>query len=292
MDYENLTEITVKSQKELDMIPKDFKGNIYIKFGTHYNPAVVKNKYYCSVIARGNSFVEARENSSVVSRGNSSVEAWENSFVEARENSSVVAWENSSVEARENSSVVSRGNSFVEAWENSSVVAQGNTQIVDCLDKGKIKISGNARIVYNPKNVHDFMKFYGIKHTKKKAILYKAVKKSDDGVYHSDYDNDFTYTIGQKKCVAYIDTDVNNDCGVGIHISPLNWALKFGCGWNNLAIIEVETNIDDIICPLNTTGKVRTSAVTVIREVPLEECGLYGKILAKRKRGETNEHNT
>ena len=252
MDYENLTEITVKSQKELDMIPKDFKGHIYIEFGTHYNPAVVKNKYYRSV------------------------EAWENS--------SVVAWGNSSVVARENSSVVARENSSVEAW--------GNTQIVDCLDKGKINISGNARIVYNPQNVHDFMEFYGIKHTKKKAIFYKAVKKSDDGVYHSDYDNDFTYTIGQKKCVANIDTDVNNDCGVGIHISPLNWALNFGCGWNNLAIIEVETNIDDIICPLNTTGKVRTSAVTVIREVPLEECGLYGKILAKRKRGETNEHNT
>ena len=228
MDYENLTEITVKSQKELDMIPKDFKGHIYIEFGTHYNPAVVKNKYYRSV----------------------------------------------------------------EAWENSSVEAWGNSQIVDCLDKGKIKISGNARIVYNPKNVHDFMRFYGIKHSKKKAIFYKAVKKSDDGVYHSDYDNDFTYTIGQKKCVADIDTNVNNDCGVGIHISPLNWALNFGCGWNNLAIIEVETNIDDIICPLNTTGKVRTSAVTVIREVPLEECGLYGKILAQRKRGETNEHNT
>ena len=236
MDYENLTEITVKSQKELDMIPKDFKGHIYIEFGTHYNPAVVKNKY-CS-----------------------SVEAWGNSSVIARENSSVEAW--------------------------------GNSQILDCLGKGKINISGNARIVYNPKNVHDFMEFYGIKHTKKKAILYKAVKKSNDGVYHSDYDNDFTYTIGQKKCVADIDTDVNSDCGVGIHISPLNWALDFGRGWNNLAIIEVETNIDDIICPLNTTGKFRTSAVTVIREVPLEECGLYGKILAKRKRGETNEHNT
>ena len=101
MDYENLTEITVKSQKELDMIPKDFKGHIYIEFGTHYNPAVVKNKYCSSVIAR----------------------------------------------------------------ENSSVEAWGNSQILDCLGKGKINILGNARIVYNPKNVHDFMEFYGIKHT-------------------------------------------------------------------------------------------------------------------------------
>ena len=85
MDYENLTEITVKSQKELDMIPKDFKGHIYIEFGTHYNPAVVKNKYYRSV--------EARENISVI--------AWENI--------SVIAWENSSVVARENISVIARG---------------------------------------------------------------------------------------------------------------------------------------------------------------------------------------
>lgn len=139
MDYENLTEITVKSQKELDMISKDFKGHIYIEFGTHYNPAVVKNKYYRSVIARENS--------------------------------------------------------FVKAW--------GNSQIVDCLGKGKINISGNARIVYNPQNVHDFMEFYGIKHTKKKAIFYKAVKKSDDGVYYSDYDNDLLI-LSDKKSVLPI----------------------------------------------------------------------------------------
>ena len=69
MDYENLTEITVKSQKELDMIPKDFKGHIYIEFGTYYNPAVVKNKYYRSV--------EAREKSSVVSRARQSSPAAE-----------------------------------------------------------------------------------------------------------------------------------------------------------------------------------------------------------------------
>ena len=30
-------------------------------------------------------------------------------------------------------------------------------------------------------------------------------------------------------------------------------------------------------------GKVRTSEAKVIREVPLEECGLFGKILARRR---------
>ncbi len=161
-------------------------------------------------------------------------------------------------------------------------------QVLDCLRNGKIKISGNARVVYNPKNIHDFMDFYGIKHTKSKAIFYKAVRKISDGVYCSDYDLSFTYTIGEEKKEPSINTSVDEECGKGIHIAHLNWALDFGSNWANLAILEVETNISNIVCPLNTTGKVRTSAIKVLREVPLEECGIYGKILAKRKAANAN----
>ena len=90
IDYSKLTEITVKSQEELDDIPVDFNGRIYIEFGTPWSRAIVNKKYDGRVVARGNS--------SVVARGNSSVEAWENSSVEA--------WENSSVEADGNSRIV------------------------------------------------------------------------------------------------------------------------------------------------------------------------------------------
>ena len=241
IDYEKLEEITVKSQKELDNIPLDFKGRIYIEFGTFEGKAIVKNKYCRSVVAR--------------------------------ENSSVVAWGNSSVEAWENSSVIARGNSSVEA--------RGNTQVVDRQINGKIQISGNARKVYMPKNIKEFMNYYGIKHTKTKAIFYKAVRKINNE-YCADRDNDFKYEIGktkEEKC----DTDINNTCSYGINISHLNWALNFGKDWDKLAIIEVETKISDIVMPIDTDGKVRTSKVKVLREVPLEECGLYGKILAKRR---------
>ena len=313
INYEKLSEITVKSQEELDLIPLDFKGRIYVEFGTFYNPAIVRNHYYyrveawenSSVVARGNSSVEARENSSVVARENSSVEArenssvvaWENSSVEARENSSVVAWENSSVvawenssvEARENSSVVARENSSVVAWENSSVearenssvVASSNVQVVDCLQGAKIKINGNARIVYNPKNIHEFMDFYSIKHNKKTAIFYKAVHKKK-GAYFSDYNSNFYYEIGKtlkEKC----NTDTDYDCSYGIYISHLNWALNYGRAWDDLAILEVETDISDIVLPKNSDGKVRTSKCKIIREVALDECGVYGKILNKKK---------
>ncbi len=331
MDYTKLSEITVKTQEELDVIPDDFKGRIYIDGGMPWARIYVNKKYYYRVVARENSSVEAWENSSVeawenssvvarenssvvawgnssvVARGNSSVvawenssvEAWENSSVEARENSSVVAWENSSVvawgnssvEARENSSVVARENSSVEAWENSSVEARGNSsveatanaQIADMLQGANIRISGNARIVYMPKNIFDFMDFYGIKRTKSKATFYKAVHKNSNGVYYSDYNSNYHYEISKiykEEC----DSDTDKDWAKGLHIAHLDWALRFGSDWSNLSVLEVETKIDDIVMPKNTDGKVRTSKLKVLKEVPLEECGVYGKILARRRK--------
>ena len=320
----------VKSQKELDAIALDFDGVIEIRFGTGWEPAIVKQKYKARVVARENSSVEAWENSSVVARENSSVVAWGNSSVEARENSSVVAWENSSVVAWENSSVVARenssvvawGNSSVEAWENSSVVAwenssveawenssvvawgnssvvawenssvearenssvvaRGNVQVVNCLapSYGKIKISGNARIVYMPKNIHEFLDFYGVEHSDGKAIFYKAVHKKDN-TYFSDYKSAFTYNIG-KEMIHECDPNVSANCSFGLHIAHLHWALTYGRNWRDLAILEVEVDIKDIILPTNSDGKVRTSKMKVLREKPLSECGVYGKMLEKR----------
>ena len=256
MNYADLTDITVKSQVELDAIPADYKGRIYVDFGKPWDRAIIRNS---SVVARGNSSVVARENSSVVAWGNSSVEAWGNS--------SVVAWENSSV----------------EAWENSNINGCGNAQIANNLTTGKIQISGNARIVYMPKTIHEFMDFYGVKHTKTKATFYKAVHKEGE-IYHSCYDNAFTYALNavvKNKC----DKNTSKNCSFGIHISHLDWALRFGDGWSDLAILELETDIDDIVLPKNSDGKVRTSKATVTREVPLSECGVYGKTLAKRRNG-------
>ena len=246
IDYSKLSEIAVTNQAEMDAIPDDFKGRIYIKCTA---TVAVNKRYYWCVVARGNSSVVARENSSVV------------------------AWENSSVVARENSSVVARGNSSVEA--------SGNSQIVNFQINGKIQISGNARVVFMPKNIHEFMGFYGIKHTKKTATFYKAVRKDENG-YYSDHDSDFRYDIG-KTATEECDPDAKHECSYGIHIAHLDWALRFGDGWDNLAILEVKTDIADIVMPNDTDGKVRTSKIKVIREVPLEECGVYGRILAKRR---------
>ena len=312
-DYSNLDEVIVKTQEELDEIPVDFRGRIYIEGGTPFARIYISKKYPIRVVARGNSSVVARENSSVVAWGNSSVEARENSSVvawgnssvvarenssveargnssvEARENSSVVAWGNSSVVARgnssvvarENSSVEARGNSSVVAWGNSSVVADQNVQVVDYLQGAKIRIAGNARIVTMPKNIFEFMDFYNIRHTKTTATFYKAVHKTAEGVYFSEYNHKFDYAVG-KTYIEQCSANTSELCGVGLHIATLTWALDFGHEWKDLAILEVEVKIDEIVMPQGTNGKFRTSELTVIREMPLAECGLYGKILAKR----------
>ena len=197
--------------------------------------------------------------------------------VVARENSSVEAWANSSVEAWANSSVVAFGNSSVEAW--------GNTQVVDSSRSHNIATNGNARIVRNPKNINEYIDHYNIQHSNGKAKLYKAVHKKGCG-FVSDKKSDFEYIIGQTATADYLDVDSEIDCGHGIHIAYKEWAVYFGRNWEDLAILEVEADIDSIVVPTNGTGKVRTDKVLVLREVPLEECGLLGKILTKKRKKE------
>ena len=271
-----MNEITVTSQQQLDDLPRDYHGRIYIKFGTPYDRAVVRKKYdFASVEAWGNSYVEARENSSVVAWGNSSVVAWGNSSVEARENSSVEAWGNSSVVARDNSSV--------EARENSSVEARENSQINQKSDASKINASSNARVVHDPHTIEEYVDFYGIKNSNGKAKLFKAVRKRN-GVYRSDWDANFVYTIGESVVADGFCTDPNEDCGHGIHMAYLDWCLAYGGSWPNLAILEVEADMSKIVVPKYGSGKVRAPSCKVVREVPLEECGLYGKMLARRQK--------
>ena len=267
--------IEVKSQRELDAIPVDYNGRIIIKFGTRYDRAVVRRRYSYPVVAR--------ENSSVVAWGNSSVEAWENSSVVAWGNSSVVAWENSSVVARENSSVVAWGNSSVEAWENSSVEAWGNTQVLDRSNRHRITTAGNARIVYDPKDIQSYADFYGLETDGEKIKLFKAVHKRD-GLYVADWVSSFVYKIGETAVADSLDTDPREDCGHGIHMAYADWCLRYGNGWSDLAILELEVDIAGVIVPVSGAGKVRAASAKVLREVPLEELGLYGKRLAAERR--------
>ncbi|WP_407382832.1 hypothetical protein [Ruminococcus sp.] len=243
-----------------------------------------------SVEAYDNSSVDARGNSSVVAYDNSIVRAYGNSIVRAHDSSSVEAYDNSSVWARGNSSVDARGNSSVRAYGNSSVVAYdnsivrayGNVQVVDYLQGATIQLSGNARTVYMPRDIEEYMAFYGIEHDDTYAIFYKAVHKTEDR-YFSNYDSAFEYKIGETIKSKCFDNRKDIVCTGGIHMIHQAWALDFGGCWSDLAIIEVKARIKDIVVPVGSDGKVRAPEVEVIREVPLEECGVLGEILLKKR---------
>ncbi len=101
-----------------------------------------------------------------------------------------------------------------------------------------------------------------------KAIMYKSVHKIN-GEYISDKDRNFKYIIGEEK-TEKCDEDKSQECSFGIHISHKMWALKFG-HWDDMALLELSVDIDKIVVPIQCDGKVRTSSVVIIREVPKEE---------------------
>ncbi len=299
-----MEQIVVKSQQELDAIPTDYNGRIVIEFGTPYNRAVVNRKFKYSVVARGSASVvawdsasvvawdsasvEAWDSASVVARGSASVEAWDSASVVAwdsasvvaRDSASVEAWDSASVVARGSASVVARDSASVVAWDSASVVAKHNSQVNDKTQTHKVSVSGNARVVYDPQNINEYIDTYELENDGKTVRLFKAVHKRN-GKYMADW-TPFEYIIGEVAEADSLDEDVNEDCGHGIHMAYKEWCVSYGANWPDLAILELEAEIDGVIVPLGGPGKVRAAKAKVIREVPLEECGLYGKMLARR----------
>ena len=161
--------------------------------------------------------------------------------------------------------------------------ARGNAQIVDAARKGNVKISGNARVVYNPSNIDEYIDFYGLEPTESTVRLFKAVHFTGEK-YYSDADHDFIYTIGDVAVPTNgFNNNIKETCGAGINLANKAWALNYGYIWYDPAILELECEKADVLVPLMSDGKVRARKAKVIREVPLEECGLLGKMLAKQR---------
>ena len=92
------------------------------------------------------------------------------------------------------------------------------------------------------------------------------------------------YEIGKTAHQANINTDISEACGVGLHVSTADFVLRNYANKEGLAIIECEVPKDKTVVYRNSDGKIRTSELRVLREVPLEELGAYGKIVAKKRK--------
>ena len=155
--------------------------------------------------------------------------------------------------------------------------------MLDASPYNSITTSGNARVVHNPTDIQTYIEHHDIECSDGKCKLYKAVHKKD-GEYISGWDYRFKYRVGEIAVASGLNTDTDEDCGEGIHMAHKAWVVDYGRGWNDLAILELEVEVEGVIVPTYGSGKVRAKSALVLREVPLNECGLLGKILAKKNR--------
>ena len=158
------------------------------------------------------------------------------------------------------------------------VTPRGNTQIVKCSEGANLTISGNARIVTLPDTAEEYADFYGLSVNDGCIIGYKSIATNGLNFYNGS----FCYEVG-KTYKAECDFDRSVQCGAGLHVSHLDWAIQFGRQHDHFKVIECSVPMDKVVVPKYTDGKVRTSELTVIREVPMDEWGIYGKMMAKQK---------
>ena len=148
-----MKEIIISTQAEIDTLPATF---------SEYTKIIIRDTKERVVVrqARGNSSVEAWENSSVVARGNSSVEAW--------------------------------GNSGVHLQSDYATVALFMFSVCWKLAKGKIKKSSKTATIITPKQGDWFEE--NVIEKKAKIILYKRV--SNDFKTQEGTPNETLWAIG------------------------------------------------------------------------------------------------
>ena len=87
--------------------------------------------------------------------------------------------------------------------------------------------------------IDSYINYFGIKEkSKDKIILYKAVRKDDNGVLTSYWDSEFEYEIGKTAHQANINTDTDEECVVGLHVSTADFALRNYAYREDFVIIE------------------------------------------------------
>ena len=295
----NSSSITAKGNSRVDaygnslVIAKDNScvSSTENSFVKAFDNSYVEATGNSSVLAQGNSVVEANIHSSVIALDNSTVIVRDYSSVVASCSSSVVALNISSVVAYDDSHVYAKENSSVVAYGNSKIEAEGNVRVINYQNtENNIKLGYNSSIVYYPRTFDEYIPFHNLKSTEEVVTLYKVVMKSDsDGQtkYINLYNTNLEYHIGETIFANSHSINSYDDSSYGIHCSHLDWCLEYVSMYKGAVILELEVQKCDIINSnmiyiWDNVGEIRAYKAKVIREVPLEECGLYGKTLLKK----------
>jgi len=159
------------------------------------------------------------------------------------------------------------------AFGKCDITAKGNSIIRVKNGEANITASKTVTVVNYKETKNKNWKWYESEYPviteKNKAILYKAVHKKENG-YFSDYDKNFEYKIGES--MKHDNAPASKGCcSVGLHVSHKYWAINFGRQWGDVALLECEVPVSKIVVASDCDGKVRTSELKVLREIPKEE---------------------
>ena len=264
------------------------------------------------ILASKNTIIQTEKHSHI-----RRISAYDNSFIDCFSSTIIMGHDNSTIKADGYNNIilmdsakgsVNHGPVYVES-DNVTLMAKNsdvifttsatsasvysiNSTLVFIQDYNfdRIIMDKNTKIIFSYKySDNDYEGRYTDPRTylNKDRIYYKCVHKNKEGRYYSHWDNAFTYTIGEIVWPEYgFDTELTAECGSGIHVATIEWALdNYYLMAKDIAILEVEVPEDaEIIVPYASTGKLRVSKAKILREVPVEEFGLLGEIF-KELRG-------
>jgi len=257
--------LRISTQKEFNSIPLDYKGRIEI--------AETKGEF---------SIKHGFENAYMVVSGNATIESVsDNATIKYVYDNATIkyVYGNATIKyVYGNATILLFGLASIVLLYGAKKITTKGINLVRQIGKIKIDMELSKETTFvqiketiseNP-TLNFYKKLYPVEEKNKKLIFYKAVHKYADGTYHSDYNKDFIYKIGEvmnENC----DTSTDESCTNGIHISHKFWAITFGRAWEDMALLECEVNPKDIVVAKDCDGKVRTSKLKIIREVPKEE---------------------
>jgi hypothetical protein len=222
-----------------------------------------------------------RESSTVAEmRGSSTVaEMWGSSTVRQMRESSTVAemWGSSTVAEMWGSSTVAAlyADAMVSAYGTNKITCHGYN-IVKTSDSNQknltLVMSKNSHLIVIPDfkgTWEDYTNRYPVEVKRGKAIMYKAVHKIK-GKYIADYDRKTEYVVGKTHTKDTAPRE-HGSCSYGLHVAHKSWARAFGSSWDDIALLECEVPVKSIVVADDCDGKVRTSTLKVLREVPESE---------------------
>ncbi|MCF7843883.1 hypothetical protein K9M47_03220 [Candidatus Gracilibacteria bacterium] len=287
-----LSELIITTQKEFDTIPLNYKGRVEIKntkeaISIKYSfieaYIVVSDNATIKSVSGNATIKSVSDNATIKSvSDNATIKSvYDNATIKSVSGNATIksVYDNATIESvYDNATILLMTGlaSLVLLYSAKKVIAKG-MNLIRQIGTGKIdlELGADVTFVQIKKTIKEdttfkmYSKLYPVETKGKKAILYKAVHKRDD-VYFSDYNNSFTYTIGETK-EENCDKNKSESCSAGIHLSHLNWARLFGKNWEDLAILECETDIKDIVVSEDCDGRIRTSKIKVLRELPKDE---------------------